>query len=57
MVATGATILASSLGTLLAIGLHRYVRWALLDALTLGPAIAPDIVMAIGLLALFTPSA
>lgn len=53
VVALGATIGSVILGTLLAIGLHRYVRWSALDALALGPAIAPDIVMAIGLLALY----
>lgn len=54
VVAAGSTILATILGTLLAIGLHRHVRSGLLEALALGPAIAPDIVLAIGLLALFT---
>ncbi|MDP1907559.1 MAG: ABC transporter permease [Hyphomicrobium sp.] len=53
VVAIGATAGSVVLGTLLAIGLHRYLRWSALDALTLGPAIAPDIVMAIGLLALY----
>jgi spermidine/putrescine transport system permease protein len=54
IVAVGSTLLATIIGTLLAIGLHRHVRSALLEALSIGPAIAPDIVMAIGLLALFT---
>lgn len=53
LVATGATAGSVVLGTLLAIGLDRYLRHPLLDALAIGPAIAPDIVMAIGLLALF----
>ncbi len=53
VVALGATAGSVVLGTLLAIGLHRHVRWSVLDALTLGPAIAPDIVMAIGLLAFY----
>ena len=53
VVAVGATAGSVVLGTLLAIGLHRYLRWSALDALTMGPAIAPDIVMAIGLLALY----
>ncbi len=53
IVATGATAGSVVLGTLLAIGLDRYVRRSILDALAIGPAIAPDIVMAIGLLALF----
>lgn len=53
VVATGATAGSVVLGTLLAIGLDRYLRRPILDALAIGPAIAPDIVMAIGLLALF----
>lgn len=54
VVATGATAASIVLGTLLAIGLDRYVRRSVFDALAMGPAIAPDIVMAIGLLALFS---
>ncbi len=54
LVAAGTTILATILGTLLAIGLHRHVRSGLLEAFALGPAIAPDIVLAIGLLAFFS---
>jgi spermidine/putrescine transport system permease protein len=53
VVAVGATAISVVLGTLLAIGLDRYVRVALLDALALGPAVAPDIVVAIGLLAFY----
>ena len=52
IVAFGSTALSVVLGTLLAIGVHRHVRNRFLDALSLGPAIAPDIIMAIGLLAL-----
>jgi spermidine/putrescine transport system permease protein len=54
VVAVGTTVLSTALGTLLAIGVHRHVRNAFLDALSIGPAIAPDIVMAIGLLALYS---
>lgn len=53
VVAAGATALSIVLGTLLAIGLARYVRSGLLDAFALGPAVAPDIVMAMGLLTLY----
>jgi spermidine/putrescine transport system permease protein len=53
LVAAGATALSVVLGTSLAIGLARYTRSAWLDTLALGPAVAPDIVMAIGLLALY----
>jgi spermidine/putrescine transport system permease protein len=54
VVAAGATLLSTVLGTLLAVGLHRFVRSPLLAALSLGPAIAPDIILAIGLLALYS---
>lgn len=53
VVALGTTLISTVLGTALAIGLYRHVRSGWLDGLVLGPAIAPDIVMAIGLLALF----
>lgn len=54
IVAFGSTALSVVLGTLLAIGVHRHVRNRFLDALSLGPAIAPDIIMAIGLLVLYS---
>ncbi len=54
IVAFGSTAISVVLGTLLAIGIHRHVRNRFLDALSLGPAIAPDIIMAIGLLALYS---
>lgn len=53
VVAAGATLLATVLGTLLAIGLQRHSRSSLLDAFSLAPAILPDIVLAIGLLSLY----
>jgi spermidine/putrescine transport system permease protein len=53
IVAVGATVIATSLGTLLAIGLNRYFRSALLEAYSLTPAIIPDLALAIGLLAFF----
>jgi spermidine/putrescine transport system permease protein len=54
IVAFGSTALSTVLGTLLAIGVHRHVRNRFLDALSMGPAIAPDIIMAIGLLTLYS---
>jgi spermidine/putrescine transport system permease protein len=53
IVAVGATLLATLLGTLLGVGLKRYTRSRFLAAYSIGPAILPDIVMAIGLLSLF----
>jgi spermidine/putrescine transport system permease protein len=54
IVAVGATAASTVLGTLLAIGLHRHTRSKLLEATSLSPAIMPDIVLAIGLLTLFS---
>jgi spermidine/putrescine transport system permease protein len=54
LVAAGSTLLATVLGTLLAVGLDRYTKSSLLGALSLAPAILPDIVMAIGLLAFYS---
>lgn len=53
IVAVGATLLATFLGTLLGVGLKRYTRSRFLAAYSIGPAVLPDIVMAIGLLSLF----
>ncbi|GAA0928170.1 ABC transporter permease [Nonomuraea longicatena] len=53
IVAVGSTVLATVLGTLLAVGLARYTRSKLLDALALMPAVLPDLVIAIGLLLFF----
>lgn len=53
IVAVGATVLATALGTLLAIGINRYIHSALVEAYSLAPAIIPDLALAIGLLATF----
>ncbi|NUP66903.1 MAG: ABC transporter permease [Nonomuraea sp.] len=50
IVATGSTVIATVLGTLLAVGLARYTRSKTLDAVALMPAVLPDLVLAIGLL-------
>lgn len=54
IVAFGATALSTVLGTLLAVGLARHTRSRLLDALSMLPAILPDLVLAIGLLVFYT---
>ncbi len=54
LVAFGATALSTVLGTTLAIGLFRHSRSRLLDSLAVAPAVLPDIVLAIGLLAFYT---
>ncbi len=52
-VALGATVIATVLGTLLAVGLARYNRSRLLEAAAMAPAVLPDLLLAIGLLAFF----
>jgi spermidine/putrescine transport system permease protein len=54
IVAAGTTVIATILGTLVAIGLARYTRSALLEAYALAPAIIPDLALAIGLLVMFS---
>lgn len=54
VVAVGSTVVSTVLGTLLAIGLERYTRSRTLEAAALAPAIMPDIVLAIGLLAFYS---
>ncbi|WP_049565013.1 ABC transporter permease [Nonomuraea sp. SBT364] len=53
IVATGSTLIATVLGTLLAVGLARHTRSKALEALALMPAVLPDLVIAIGLLLFF----
>lgn len=53
-VAISAAAFATVVGTILAVGLVRHARSAALDAAAMAPAIMPDIVLAIGLLALFS---
>ncbi|MEV0147388.1 MULTISPECIES: ABC transporter permease [unclassified Nonomuraea] len=50
IVAVGSTVIATVLGTLLAVGLARHTRSRTLDAVALMPAVLPDLVLAIGLL-------
>jgi spermidine/putrescine transport system permease protein len=54
IIATITTVIATALGTMLAIGLARYVRSTALDSLLFLPAVVPDLVLAIGLLSFFT---
>lgn len=54
IVAVGATILATILGTMLAIAVTRYFRSTVIEAFSLAPAIIPDLVLAIGLLVFFS---
>jgi spermidine/putrescine transport system permease protein len=54
IVAIGATLISVILGTLLAFALERVLPSRAMDAAATAPAIMPDIVLAIGLLALYT---
>ncbi|WP_030906251.1 ABC transporter permease [Streptosporangium amethystogenes] len=53
IVAVGSTVLATVLGTLLAVGLARHTRSRALDALGMLPAVLPDLVLGIGLLVFY----
>lgn len=54
IVAVGATAIAVVIGTLLAVGIQRHVRSSLLQSALIAPAVLPDIVLAVGLLSLYT---
>ncbi|MCD2443402.1 ABC transporter permease [Agromyces sp. SYSU K20354] len=54
VVATGATAIATVLGTLLAYGIAHYTRGGLIRAFAIAPAILPDLLLGIGLLTLFS---
>src|SRR3954447_25323128 len=47
IVAVGSTVRATVLGTLLAVGLARHSRSRLLDAISVMPAVLPDLVLGI----------
>lgn len=53
IVAAGSTVLATVLGTLLAVGLVRHTRSRTLDAVGMLPAVLPDLVLGIGLLVFY----
>lgn len=54
IVAAGATALAVVLGTTLAVGMARHVRSGVIQGVLVAPAVLPDIVLAVGLLSLYT---
>lgn len=54
VVATATTILATVLGTLMAVGIHRYTRGGLIRAFAIAPALLPDLLLGIGILSLFS---
>lgn len=54
IVALASTVIATALGTLLALGVEQRRRSSVLDALLFAPMIIPDIVLAIALLSFYT---
>lgn len=54
IVAAAAAVLATALGTLTAVGIHRHTSGGLIRAIAIAPAMLPDLLLAIGLLSLFT---
>ncbi len=54
IVASSVTVLATILGTLMAVGIHRYTRGGLASAFAIAPALLPDLLLAIGILSLFS---
>ena len=54
LVGVGCMLISTVLGTMLAVGLARFTRSTALDSLVMAPAILPDLMLAIGLLAFFT---
>lgn len=54
IIASATAVIATVLGTMLAIGLARHVRSTALDSLLFLPAVVPDLLLAIGLLSFFT---
>jgi spermidine/putrescine transport system permease protein len=54
MVASAVTVLATVLGTLMAVGIHRYTRGGFIRAFAIAPALLPDLLLAIGILSLFS---
>ena len=54
IVAVFSTLISTAIGTLLALGLERGKRHALLDAFIFMPMIIPDIVLAVALLSFYT---
>src|SRR3989337_1087213 len=53
VIAAVSTLIATAIGTLLALGLERLTNNALLDGLVFVPGIIPDIVLAIALLSFY----
>lgn len=54
IIASLVTIISCVLGTLMAVGIHRYTRGGLIRAFATAPALLPDLLLGIGLLSFFS---
>lgn len=54
VVAIGSTVIACVLGSLLAYGIHRHTRGGFVRAYAIAPAMLPDLLLAIGLLSVYS---
>lgn len=54
IVAVSVTLISTVLGTLLAVGIHRYTRGGFVRAFSIAPALLPDLLLGIGLLSFFS---
>jgi len=53
IVAVCVMLLSTTLGTLLAVGIHRYTRGGFVRAFSIAPALLPDLLLGIGILSFF----
>lgn len=53
IVAASVTVISTVLGTLLAVGIHRYTKGGLIRAFAIAPALLPDLLLGIGLLSFY----
>lgn len=53
IVASSVMVVSTVLGTLLAVGIHRYTKGGLIRAFAIAPALLPDLLLGIGLLSFF----
>lgn len=53
IVAFAVTLISTVLGTLTAVGIHRYTKGGLIRAFSIAPALLPDLLLAIGLLSFY----
>ncbi len=53
IVAISVTVISTVLGTLMAVGIHRYTKGGLIRAFSIAPALLPDLLLGIGLLSFY----